>query len=141
VKKFYRQIVLFLATSGAGWLIDFSVYTVLTQCLKLDVLYANMISGIPATAFVFLVSVRKIFTVNASGLSLKKKYFIYFVYQMALIFGISLLGQWLYGFAYAHGVKEIALVFHYLKIIIKICITPITMTINFFVMKFLTEKV
>ena len=54
---------------------------------------------------------------------------------MLLIFLISLLGQSLYLILVENNMEA-----RIIKIIIKIIITPITMIINFFVMKFLTEK-
>lgn len=135
MKKFFNQFIKFLFVSGTGWLIDFSLYFIFTNILKYEVFYSNILSSIPAITFVFIVSVKKIFKKKENGISIRKKYIIYFLYQMLLIFLISLLGQSLYLILVENNMEA-----RIIKIIIKIIITPITMIINFFVMKFLTEK-
>lgn len=135
LKKIVLQFVKFLFVSGTGWMIDFSLYFIFTSILKYEVFYSNILSSIPAITFVFIVSIKKIFRENRNGISTGKKYLIYFLYQMLLVILISLLGQFLYLSALNHNFKYKAI-----KIIIKLIITPITMTINFFVMKFLSEK-
>ena len=135
LKKIVLQFVKFLFVSGTGWMIDFSLYFIFTSILKYEVFYSNILSSIPAITFVFIVSIKKIFRENRNGISTGKKYLIYFLYQMLLVILISLLGQFLYLSALNHNFKYKAIM-----IIIKLIITPITMTINFFVMKFLSEK-
>ena len=135
LKLLLTQFVKFLFVSGTGWVIDFGLYSILTGIFELQILYSNILSSIPAITFVFIISTKRIFKENKDGFSIKQKYLIYFVYQMVLILLVSLLGQFLYLFALNHNFKYKAM-----KIIIKLIITPITMTINFFVMKFLSEK-
>lgn len=135
LRKLLNQFIRFLFVSGTGWLIDFSLYFIFTNILKYEVFYSNILSSIPAITFVFIVSVKKIFKKKENGISIRKKYIIYFLYQMLLIFLISLLGQSLYLILVENNMEA-----RIIKIIIKIIITPITMIINFFVMKFLTEK-
>lgn len=135
MKKFFNQFIKFLFISGTGWLIDFGLYFIFTNILKYEVFYSNILSSIPAITFVFIVSVKKIFKKKKNGISIIKKYIIYFLYQILLIFLISLLGQFLYSVIIKNNVEP-----KFIKIIIKIIITPVTMIINFFVMKFLTEK-
>ena len=135
LRKLLNQFIKFLFISGTGWLIDFSLYFIFTNILKYEVFYSNILSSIPAITFVFIVSVKKIFKKKKNGISIIKKYIIYFLYQILLIFLISLLGQFLYSVIIKNNVEP-----KFIKIIIKIIITPVTMIINFFVMKFLTEK-
>ncbi|NRU09232.1 putative flippase GtrA [Clostridium beijerinckii] len=130
----------FLGISGTGWLIDFLIYLLLTIKLNLDVGYSNFISGIPALTFVFLVSTRKIFEYKSDGHSLKMKYSIYFLYQMILIVIISLFGKVLYSIINVSSFYNIVIIKKYSKIITKLIITPITMVLNFCVMKILSEK-
>ncbi|MDR3598280.1 GtrA family protein [Clostridium sp.] len=134
------QIGKFLVVSGTGWLIDFLIYLFLTIKLNFIVGYSNFISGIPALTFVFLVSTRKIFEYNDEGFSLKKKYGIYFLYQMTLIVIVSSLGQILYSIIGISSFYNNIIIRKYLKIIIKLIVTPITMVLNFCVMKILSEK-
>ena len=135
LKKLLKQFMKFLFVSGTGWLIDFSLYLIFVNVLKYEVFYSNILSSIPAITLVFIISVKKIFKKKENGISIRKKYIIYFLYQMLLIFLISLLGQSLYLILVENNMEA-----RIIKIIIKIIITPITMIINFFVMKFLTEK-
>ena len=135
-KKLFSQFIKFLFVSGIGWLIDFCLYVILTIEFNLKVFYANIFSSIPAISYVFLISTKKIFTKShRNNLTIIQKYIIYFIYQLLLIFFISIVAQNLYIIVGKYNLN-----FKMMKIIIKILITPITMTINFFVMKYLTEK-
>ena len=135
LKLLLIQFLKFLFVSGTGWIIDFGLYLMLTGIFGLQILYSNILSSIPAITFVFIISTKKIFVENKDGFSIKKKYLIYFVYQMILILLVSLLGQFLYTIAIKNGIN-----FSLLKIIIKIMITPVTMALNFFVIKYLAER-
>ena len=135
MKKLIIQFFKFLLISGTGWLIDTTIYTILTVILKYNVIFSNILSSIPAITFVFFVSTRKIFLTHIGKFSLKQKYLIYILYQIILITTVSLIGQILYNISEnLLSNKEL------LKIIIKLTITPITMITNFFVMKFLAER-
>ena len=135
MKKLIIQFFKFLLISGTGWLIDTTIYTILTVILKYNVIFSNILSSIPSITFVFFVSTRKIFLTHIGKFSLKQKYLIYILYQIILITTVSLIGQILYNISEnLLSNKEL------LKIIIKLTITPITMITNFFVMKFLAEK-
>ncbi len=135
-KKLFSQFIKFLFVSGIGWLIDFCLYAILTIEFNLKVFYANIFSSIPAISYVFLISTKKIFTKShRKNLTIIQKYIIYFIYQLLLIFFISIVAQNLYIF-----VGKYDLNFKMMRIIIKILITPVTMTINFFVIKYLAEK-
>lgn len=140
IKKIVMQIVGFLLVSGTGWLMDFSIYLFLTLKLNFALGYSNFASALPALTFVFFVSTRKIFTNTTKKLSLKRKYIIYFLYQMILIIIVSSVGQFLYSIIYASNLYNIMAINENLKIIIKLIITPITMILNFCVMKILAEK-
>ena len=135
-KKLFSQFIKFLFVSGIGWLIDFSLYAILTIEFNLKIFYANIFSSIPAISYVFLISTKKIFTKSQKNtLTIVQKYIIYFIYQLLLIFFISIVAQNLYILLGKYNLN-----FKLMKIIIKILITPVTMTINFFVIKYLAEK-
>ena len=138
LKKIFIQFIKFLFLSGIGWLIDFTLYLIFSNIFDFKIIYSNILSSIPAVTFVFFVSTRRVFVKNKKGFTLKEKYFIYFLYQVILIITISLLGQYLYLLILKNIAVKIEL--KILKLIIKILITPITMLINFIVMKFLIEK-
>ena len=135
LKKIFIQFIKFLFISGTGWVIYFGLYLIVTGIFNLKILYSNILSSIPAITFVFIVSTKKIFKENKKGFSIKQKYIIYFLYQMILIFFISSLAQILYISAIKNNIN-----FSSLKLIIKLLITPITMILNFFVIKYLAEK-
>ncbi|MFI3173009.1 MAG: hypothetical protein R3Y58_11685 [Eubacteriales bacterium] len=136
----FHKSLRFIALSGAGWLIDMTVYSFMTYVIGFNVAYGNFISAIPAITLVFCVSTKKIFNTNKSGLSLKTKYLIYFAYQMVLVSLVSMFGQLLYNIIAASFLGEITFIATWLKLICKIIITPITMITNYFVMKVLSEK-
>ena len=138
LKKILKQFINFLFLSGIGWLIDFTLYLLFSNVFNLKIIHSNILSSIPAVTFVFFVSTRKVFSKNNSKILLKEKYLIYFLYQLILIVLISLLAQYLYLLSLKNISMNVEL--KLLKIIIKILITPITMLINFIVMKFLIEK-
>ena len=138
LKKILKQFINFLFLSGIGWLIDFTLYLLFSNVFNSKIIDSYILSSIPAVTFVFFVSTRKIFAKNNSRISLKEKYLIYFLYQLILILLISLLAQYLYLLSLKNISMNVEL--KLLKIIIKILITPITMLINFIVMKFLIEK-
>ena len=138
LKKIFKQFINFLFLSGIGWIIDFILYLFFSNVFNLKIIYSNILSSIPAVTFVVFVSTGKIFSKNNSRISLKEKYLIYFLYQLILIVLISSLAQYLYLLSLKNISMNVEL--KLLKIIIKILITPITMLINFIVMKFLIEK-
>lgn len=135
LKLLLTQFIKFLFVSGTGWIIDFGLYSLLTGIFRFQILYSNILSSMPAITFVFIFSTKKIFKENKDGFSIKQKYIIYFIYQIVLVLLVSLLGQFLYIIIIKNKIN-----FSLLKIIIKVIITPITMILNFFVMKYLTEK-
>lgn len=137
-KIIINQFLSFMLVSGIGWMIDFSIYSLLTYFLGIKVLFANILSSIPAITYVFLMSNKKIFKNNNTKFSLKIKYIIYFIYQFFLILVVSILGEYLYSKLINYNL--ITNIYNNLKIIIKITITPITMILNFIAMKNLVEK-
>lgn len=133
--KLLKQLGGFMSLSGIGFIIDFTCYTALTTVYNLNVFYANMISAVPAVTFVFLISTRYIFRENLSSIKKIIGYIVYLIYQVLLLYCVSKLSQTLYdhiGFplyvSQHSGVK---------KTFVKLFITPLTMTINFIMMKFI----
>lgn len=142
MKKLIIQALKFFCVSGVGWIIDFSIYSLLTYIFDFNVLLANMISSIPAVTYVFFISTKRIFSKKESKISIKAKYAIYLIYQLVLVIAVSSLGQLLYSSLIDIVTNwEINFITNNFKIIIKICITPITMILNFIIMKILAEKI
>lgn len=136
--KISKQALSFILVSGIGWIFDFTTYLILTNIVNLNVTISNMISAVPALTYVFAMSSKKIFKNDNSKLTLRTKYIIYFVYQIILVSTVSLIA----GIMYDYFLKSIniSLIIKYLKIFIKILITPVTMLLNFVIMKNLIEK-
>lgn len=136
MRKLLAQIVRFVGISGVGWLIDFSLFTVLTSLLKVPVTAANMISSLPAITLVFLVSTRKIFE-GPGKVPVAVRYVLYLLYQLVLVTAVSVaagqLAPWIAGL-FGGRLESLS------GILAKILITPVTMTANFIVMKLMTEK-
>lgn len=131
-----KQTIRFIGFSGIGWLIDFVFFTVLSYITKNSFL-SNVCSSLVGASFVFIVSLRHIFK-NRGHFPLVFKYIIYTLYQLLQIYIISkLLDQinllLLDNLASFIGASMSA-------VIAKIIVTPITMSLNFIVMKGVIEK-
>ena len=136
VKKLLKQAVKFVGLSGIGWILDFLTYTIL-GLISSNVVVNNIISSWIGVTFVFIFATRKVFQ-NQSQISLKWKYLIYLGYQVLLILLISkLLGQ-VNEFILVHN--TIRIIGRFSTIISKILVTPITMVLNFIVMKSVIER-
>ncbi|GAA0077146.1 hypothetical protein UT300005_15240 [Clostridium sp. CTA-5] len=140
LNKIVKQFLKFILISGTGWIIDFSIYYIITSKLGLYVGVANVISAIPAITFVFIVSTKKIFSNTSSKFSLPQKYLIYFLYQIILISLISSLAQVIFNRVSTTTLMNYLFISSNLEMLVKIFITPVTMLINFFIMKVLSEK-
>jgi putative flippase GtrA len=136
LKRLLGQAVRFIGLSGIGWILDFSTYIVLSRICE-NLVLDNFISSWVGVTFVFIFATRKIFE-NNSRIDLKWKYLIYIVYQVLLIFLVSKLLGLIDSFIVSN--ISLAVVTRFSAIIAKILVTPITMILNFFVMKGLIEK-
>ena len=136
MSKLLKKLGAFLLFSGVGWIIDFGIYSILTGPLGFPVAGANYLSSIPAITFVFFTSTRKTFQCRSEGLPKGMKYLIYVVYQLLLVTVVSFLAQALDPLL----AKAIPVAADYSKLLAKICITPVTMLCNFFVLRLIAEK-
>ena len=139
LKELIKKAVRFFFTSGLGFLMDFSVYTLLTVKAGFGVMPANCISSLVGASFVFIVSTSRIFEKKEGGLPLPVKYALYIIYQLVLIFCVSWLGARI-----NEGINDIftaALILRYSKLLSKVVITPFTMVCNFIVTRTITEKI
>ncbi|MCT4545324.1 MAG: GtrA family protein [Vallitalea sp.] len=135
--KLIKQFIGFISVSGIGFIIDFTCYTILTNVFNMNVFASNFLSAIPAVTFVFFVSTRYVFGNNLKTTEKLVRYIIYVLYQIVLLYCVSKLSQMIYDY------EEISFLVHMnkqvKKILVKLCITPITMTINFIFMKVIVE--
>ncbi len=136
MKKLISQAFRFVGLSGVGWILDFCTYTLL-GFVSVNLFLNNMVSSWVGVTFVFFFATRKVFQ-NNSKIPLKWKYFIYLLYQCILIFFSS---KVLSGIdAYIVNNIDVDFILEFSAIISKILVTPITMVLNFFVMKGIIEK-
>lgn len=136
VIKLFLQAIEFVGLSGIGWILDFCTYTGLGG-VSTNLVFNNIISSWVGVTFVFAFATRKVFQ-NNSKISLKWKYLLYILYQCVLIFCISKLLN-IVNIAILDNVT-VELITRFSSIVAKILVTPITIVLNFFVMKGVIEK-
>lgn len=136
MNKLIKEIIKFFGVSGIGWLIDTTIYIILTSISKINIDISNMISSLIGVTFVFIVSTRKIFKTNTK-ININIKYIIYIIYQIILIITVSHILVILKDNILLLNINIIT---KYINIIVKILITPFTMIINYMVVKNLLEK-
>ena len=136
MKKLLIQAIKFFGLSGIGWLLDFTVYTIL-GFVSANHVMNNFISSCVGVTFVFIFATKKVFK-NNTKIPLWVRYIIYILYQLVLIsLASKVLGQ--IDMFIVNNIT-IALIVKFSAIIAKIIITPFTMVLNFFVMKGVIEK-
>lgn len=126
----------FVGLSGIGWLLDFCTFILLGMISDHLVLNNNISSWVGVT-FVFIFATQKVFE-NNSRISLKYKYLIYILYQFILILIISEILNTINVFLTTN--INFTVVRNFSTVISKILITPITLVLNFLVMKGIIEK-
>lgn len=136
--KVFQQFIKFVGISGIGWILDFIVYNILVY-IGLDVITSNIISSLVGVCFVFNFSTRNTFQNREKGKSLQFKFIFYIIYQILLINIISLLLQRINLLLVQYNIHLVLI--RFIPAVSKIIVTPITMLINFLVMKLLIEKV
>lgn len=137
LKNFLIQAIKFMGISGIGWVLDFSTYMVLGIFSENFVLN-NTVSSWVGVTFVFIFATRRLFS-NSSKIPLKWKYAIYLIYQCLLIYLISKLLNYITIFILVSS--KIELIGKFSAAIAKILVTPVTMALNFLVMKAVIEKI
>ncbi len=136
LRRLMQQALRFLGLSGIGWLLDFTVYTLLSLRME-NLALVNVLSSLVGASFVFIFSTRFVFR-DSHRIPLACKYAIYIVYQLLLIWLISRLLAWIAAVIALRAPWE--LLRRSSAILAKIIVTPVTMTINFFAMKAVIEK-
>ncbi|MBP3766219.1 MAG: GtrA family protein [Bacilli bacterium] len=147
MKKIIKQALSFFLISGVGWLMDISLYTILTY-IGVHVILSNIISSSVAVTYVYITSTKKLFK-NESRINLKVKYIMYIAYQICMIlissYCVYLISNCLIQMLPNVNISSIKgiinLIVEYAKLSAKILVTPFTMVINFIFMKFLIERV
>ncbi len=130
------RVIKFVFVSGLGFFIDFVLYSILIRLINLDIFVISLFTSLVGVTFVFFTSTKKVFENNTANIPLKYKYLIYVVYQIILILVCSKI------IVYLNGIFEtssVTLISKYSKELAKLCIPPVTLTINYFVMKKITK--
>lgn len=136
LRALLNQALRFIGLSGIGWLLDFGVYTLLSFVSE-NLAVNNMLSSLVGASFVFVFSTRFVFR-DSHNIPLVFKYAIYVLYQLVLIYLISHLLAWVNSVILALFTMKLI---HALSAVLsKMIVTPITMAVNFFAMKFVIEK-
>jgi putative flippase GtrA len=119
----------FALISGLGWLIDFSVFSLL--CQHWPVYMANLMGASLAVLFVFFASLRPVFLY--AGQQTSRKLLQYIVYQVVAIWLASLLIDALsvtLGGMFGQA--------SWLPLSAKVIVTPLTFVANFMFMRWLS---
>ncbi len=134
-----RQALLFVALSGTGWLLDTAVFMLLSGPGGWPVVAANMVSGSCGTLFVFMASSRGVFQRNEG--SMRQKIGALLLFNAAVILASSVVlgliaggladGAARLGWAVAPGAVRLAA---------KVLVTPVTLALNFVIVRFLLER-
>ena len=136
LKQLYLQALKFVGVSGIGWCMDFALYTTLAWC-GVPLFTANLLGSTLGVTFVFISSTRFIFK-NQGPIPLYAKYLFYLLYQAVLLFFMSKLLVTVHGLlgVYAPAFVPASI----LPLLAKMMITPVSMVINFIVLKNMIEK-
>ena len=138
MKKLLKQGIAFVGISGIGWIMDFVIFNLL-NLRSSYVAVNNMISSLVPVCFVFCVSTRKTFVQKDCGIPLKVKFVIYILYQIILILLVSQLLALIAAGLYHTFCGSI--IGDFSAMAAKILVTPLTMCMNFLVMKLLIERI
>lgn len=136
MRKIIKQIAGFVGLSGIGWILDFCTFIFLGNISDNLVLNNNVSSWVGVT-FVFISATQRVFE-NNSRISLKYKYLIYIIYQFVLILIISRVLNAINIFLVTN--INFMVVRNFSTVISKVLITPITLILNFVIMKGIIEK-
>jgi hypothetical protein len=125
MRQIVGRVLGFAAVSGAGLALDFGLFLSLVEFQQRPGL-ANLLSATAAVAFVYFVSVKRIFAYQ--GRFLLGLFFIYLAYQAVAVAAASGAVDWLVA---VHAVAPA---------IAKVLILPLTFSANFLFMSWLTRR-
>lgn len=125
--KLLIQIFKFILVGGTATILDWILYYVLYNYLKIDPLIANIISFSTSTVYNYWASVKWVFDVNKDKSS--KRLFIEFVLFSAIGLGLTELLLWI-------GINVLSIN----AMVVKIIATILVMIFNFVTRKIFLEK-
>jgi len=134
-----RQGFRFVLLSGVGWLIDTSVFLLLVAMTPLSVLMANIAGGACGASFAFLTSNRWVFAGVGSRTTLRLS--IYLAYTVLLILAASVLVDLVHsGLSSLAAAARLQPARPFVAFVAKCLVTPVLLTSNFFVARYLSRK-
>ena len=129
------QALLFVAISGAGWLLDVTVLMTLSGPAGWGLVPANVVSGSCGVLLVFAVSAKTIFQRNAGSVTQKVAVLLAFNLLVILASSFALA-------AIAQGLSRMGsdIPPAGLRFAAKVLVTPLTLLLNYVVVRFLVER-
>jgi putative flippase GtrA len=124
----------FVLLSGAGWLCDFSTFTVLVTLLDCSPFSANFASSFVGVTFVWLMSLQVVF--GRSRSSSGRFLLIYWGFQIVSILLYSRAIQW--GASWMIVLSTVPWLTSHVAITTKVLVTPLNLATNFIFMRWLT---
>ena len=130
-----RKALLFVAVSGAGWLLDVTVLMALSGPAGWGLVPANVVSGSCGVLLVFTVSAKTIFQRNSGSVAQKVAVLLAFnlLVILASSFALAAIAQ-----ALTHVRMNIPPAAS--RLAAKILVTPLTLLLNYVVVRFLVER-
>ena len=129
--KIIQQFIKFIGISGIGWILDFLVFTLL-KFISNNLFFNNCCSSFVGVTFVFCFSSRHVFT-DQGNCPLFLKYAMYVLHQCVLVYFVSIILV-----VVEPKIANLLLQISDIPVsylFAKVFITPITMAINFVVLK------
>lgn len=130
---------MFVAISGTGWLLDTAVFMTLSGPAGWNVVVANIVSSSLGTLLVFTVSSRGIFRRNAGPMPQKVGVLLLFNTVVILVSSV-VLGIIAAQLAPAAARLGLDATPDSLRFTAKVLVTPVTLALNFIVVRFLLER-
>jgi putative flippase GtrA len=126
MRKEFKEIVVFIAVSGVGWLLDMGGFYILNELCRISPLLSNFVCSGAAVTFVFFVAVKAMFMEN--GRFVYFGFSIYLIYQViSITFFSALIDQ------VSHFTK-------FTPFYVKVGVTPITLGLNFLFSKYMLVR-
>lgn len=134
-----RQAFLFVGVSGLGWLLDTAVFLALSAFAGWGAMEANLLSATCAVLFVFFSSSRSIFRRNDGPVA--QKVLVLVAFNAMVIVAASFVLAALVG-VIDRGAAALGITLPLLAVrfAAKVIVTPVTLALNFVVVRFLVER-
>lgn len=134
-----RQALMFVVISGTGWLLDTAVFLLLSGPGSWPVIAANIASSCCGVLLVFIVSSRSIFQRNEG--SMLQKVLVLLLFNATVILASSVvLGLIATQLTQSATRLDWAVTPGMVRLAAKVLVTPVTLALNFVVVRLLLER-